>query len=697
VVFGRSLPHRRPLREGGIFCCALSRRLLLRGESRRWRDREHVGGLERRAMGAEKITLTLPDGSTRAFPAGTTPLEVARSVGERLAAAAVAGELDGQIVDLRAPLRRSGRFRVLTPRDPEAGQVIRHSAEHVLADAVEKLFPGTIIDAGRQDHSEKFQYDFRIDHAFTPEDLERIEGEMARIVREKKPFERQVVSRAEAAEIFRRRKEEIKLIRLADIPESDEITIFRHGEFLDLCRGPHVQRTDQIGAFKLLETSGAYFKGDERNEMLQRIYGTAFATREELDAYFAKIEEARRRDHRRLGKELDLFSFSPLAPASAFFHPRGAVVYNQLVEFVRELYREYGYQEVITPQLFDVDLWKRSGHYEAYRENMFFSDVEGREFSLKPMNCPAACLIYATRGHSYRELPLRLADFGKLHRYERSGVVQGLTRVRTFAQDDAHIYCTPGQIGSEVASLFDFIFRIYSTFDFAKPVIYFSTKPEKAIGDDGLWRDAEAQLERCLRDRGVEYTMNPGEGAFYGPKIDFVVHDAIGREWQLGTIQLDFNLPSRFDLTYAAEDGTEQRPVMIHRAILGSIERFFGVMLEHFAGDLPLWVAPEQARVLPVSDRFTQAGRALRDRLVGAGLRTELDERSEKLGAKIRDGELAKVPVLLVVGAREAEAGGASVRVRHRGDLGGKSVDEIIATMTTAVRERSLNPWPEAQ
>jgi threonyl-tRNA synthetase len=648
-------------------------------------------------MSEGNIKLTLPDGSVREFPAGATPMEVARAVGDRLAKAAVAGELDGEIVDLRAPIPRSGKFRVLTPRDPEAAVVIRHSAEHVLADAVEHLFPGTIIDAGRQDHSEKFQYDFRIDRAFTAEDLERIEQEMARIVKDGYPFERRVVSREEAEEVFRKRKEEIKLIRLEDIPKGEEITIFRHRDFVDLCRGPHVQRTDQIGAFKLLETSGAYFKGDERNEMLQRIYGTAFATKEELDAYFAKIEEARRRDHRRLGKDLDLFSFSPLAPASPFFHPRGAIVYNELVALMRELYREFGYEEVITPQLFDVDLWKRSGHYDNYRENMFFSDVEGREFSMKPMNCPGHCLIFAARAHSYRELPVRMADFGRLHRYERSGVVQGLTRVRTFSIDDAHIFCTPGQIEQEVGSLFELMFRVYGIFGFQEPAIYLSTKPEKAIGEPELWEQAEASLERCLRDRGVGYTLNPGEGAFYGPKIDFVVHDAIGREWQLGTIQLDFNLPNRFDLTYVAEDGSEHRPVIIHRAVLGSVERFFGVMLEHFAGDLPLWLAPEQARVLPVSDRFTEAGRAVRDKLVAAGLRGALDERSEKLGAKIRDGELAKVPILLVVGAREAESGGASVRVRHRGDLGTKGLDEIVSTMTTTVKERSINPWPEAQ
>ena len=646
-------------------------------------------------MSSETITLTLPDGSSREVPADATPLEVARAVGERLARAAVAGELDGAVVDLRAPLGRSGAFRVLTAKDVEAGAVIRHSAEHVLADAVERLFPGTIIDAGRQDHSEKFQYDFRFPRGFTPEDLERIEAEMARIVKEARPFERRVVTREQAADVFTKRKEEIKLVRLADIPEGEPITLFQHGEFVDLCRGPHVQRTDQIGAFKLIETSGAYFKGDERNEMLQRIYGTAFATREELDAYFARIEEARRRDHRRLGRELDLFSFSPLAPASPFFHPKGATVYNELLAFMRGLYVTYGYQEVITPQLFDAELWKTSGHYFHYKENMFFAEVDEREYGLKPMNCPSHCVLFGVHAHSYRELPLRIADFGRLHRYERSGVVQGLTRVRSFCQDDAHIFCMPSQIGSEVDRLFDMMFEVYRTFGFSDPVIYLSTRPEGAMGGDALWESAESQLQECLTRRGVAFTINPGDGAFYGPKIDFVVHDAIGREWQLGTIQLDWNLPERFGLAYVGEDGAEQRPVMLHRAVLGSVERFFGVMLEHFAGDLPLWLAPEQARVLPVSDRFIEPARAVRARLIAGGLRAEVDERSEKLGAKIRDGELGKVPVLLIVGAREAESGGASVRVRHRGDLGAKSLDEIVAAMTATARDRSLNPWPE--
>jgi len=646
---------------------------------------------------SEELTLRLPDGSERTVPAGTTPLEVARTIGERLAHAAVAGVLDGTIVDLRAPLESSGEFRVLTARDPEAGEVIRHSAEHVMADAVERLFPGTIIDAGRQDHSEKFQYDFRFSRPFTPEDLERIEQEMARIVAEKHAFTREEVSRDEAARLFSERGEEIKLVRLADIPEGERITVFRHGTFVDLCRGPHVQRTDQIGAFKLLESSGAYFKGDERNEMLQRIYGTAFASKAELEAYFARIEEARRRDHRRLGRELDLFSFEAVAPASPFFHPRGAVVYNELLDYMRSLYRKYGYQEVITPQLFDAELWKTSGHYFNYKENMFFGEVDEREFGLKPMNCPSHCVMFAGRAHSYRELPLRIADFGRLHRYERSGVVQGLTRVRSFCQDDAHIFCMPSQIGAEVDSLFDMMFEVYETFGFETPQIYLSTKPEKAIGDAALWEAAESQLNECLVARGVPFTINPGDGAFYGPKIDFVVHDAIGREWQLGTIQLDWNLPERFELAYVAEDGNEQRPVMLHRAVLGSVERFYGVMLEHFAGDLPLWLAPEQVRVLPVSDRFLDAAKAVREKLVAAGLRAEVDERNEKLGAKIRDGELTKIPVLLIIGQREAESGTASVRVRHRGDLGGHPVDRLIVVLTTTVRDRSIDPWPEAQ
>jgi threonyl-tRNA synthetase len=642
---------------------------------------------------ASTIHVTLPDGSIREFPVGITVLAVAEQVGQRLAHETVAGKVNGRLVDLRTPLEDDVELRIVTTRDPEGGEVIRHSAEHVMADAVKRLWPGTPIDAGRQDHSEKFQYDFRFPRPFQPEDLERIVDEMRRIVKEDLPFERTEVSRRDAAGIMSERGEAIKLIRLEDIPEGDTISLYRHGEFVDLCRGPHVQRTSQIGAVKLLEASGAYFKGDERNEMLQRIYGTAFASKKELDAYFARLEEIRRRDHRRLGKELDLFSFHPEAPASPFFHPRGAIVYNALIEHMRERYLHYGYQEVITPQIFDVELWKRSGHYDNYRENMFFADafddVQERSSSIKPMNCPSHCLLYSGAARSYRDLPLRLADFGRLHRYERSGVVTGLTRVRSFAQDDAHIFCTPEQIGSEIRSLFDFIFETYDLFGFAEIEIYLSTRPEKAMGDVAVWEHAESVLAASLEERGVAFTVNAGDGAFYGPKIDFVVHDALGREWQLATIQLDFMLPERFELTYIDSENAERRPVMIHRAIFGSLERFYGVMLEHFAGDLPPWLAPEQVRVLPITDVVKDYAESVCSLMRERGLRAEVDHRNEKLGYKIREGEAMKVPYLLVVGERETQEGTVSLRLRHRRDEGAQPLGAVADRICNAVRTRS--------
>jgi len=641
------------------------------------------------------IHITLPDGATKELEAGVTVLEVAESIGKRLAKQTVAGLVNGRLVDLRTPIEEDVELRIVTTRDPEGGEIIRHSAEHVMADAVKRLWPGTPIDAGRQDHSEKLQYDFRFPRPFKTEDFKRIEEEMRRIIKEDLPFERIEVTREEARRIMEERGEDIKLVRLEDIPEGETITLYRHGDFLDLCRGPHVQRTSQIGAVKLLEASGAYFKGDERNEMLQRIYGTAFASTKELDAYFARLEEIRKRDHRKLGRELDLFSFHQEAPASPFFHPKGAVIYNALVELMREKYRQYGYEEVITPQIFDISLWKRSGHYENYRENMYFADcwenVEDRKFSVKPMNCPSHCLIYGTRAHSYRDLPRRLADFGRLHRYERSGVVTGLTRVRSFSQDDAHIFCTPQQIEPEITALFDLIFEVFDIFGFEDIEIFLSTRPEKAMGDRAIWDHAETVLARCLDARGVAYNINAGDGAFYGPKIDFVVHDAIGREWQLATIQLDFLLPERFGLAYVDTDGVEKRPVMIHRAILGSVERFFGVMLEHFAGDLPPWLAPEQARVLPITDGVNDYAESVATTLREAGIRASVDRRSEKLGYKIREGEAMKVPYLLVVGGREAEQGTVALRLRHRRDEGVHPVDavrdRIVNVITTRSRE----------
>lgn len=641
------------------------------------------------------ITVTLPDGSTREYPEGTTVLQVAESIGKRLARETVAGELDGRLVDLRTPLREDVRLRIITTRDPEAGEVIRHSAEHVMADAVKRLWPGTPIDAGRQDHSEKFQYDFRFPRPFKPEDFEKIEAEIKKICSEDLPFQRQTVTREECREIFLERSEDIKIKRLEDIPEGQEISLYRHGDFLDLCRGPHVQRTKQIGAVKLLEASGAYFKGDERNEMLQRIYGTAFVSKKEMKAYFDRLEELRQKDHRRLGRILDLFSFHPESPASPFFHPRGTVVYNELLKLMREKYVEYGYDEVITPQVFDVSLWKRSGHYDNYRDDMFFADsydeVEGRSNSIKPMNCPSHCLIYANSGHSYRELPIRLADFGRLHRYERSGVVTGLTRVRTFSQDDAHIFCRPEQIGREIEKLFDFIFEIYELFAFSEVKVYLSTRPEKAMGDPKVWEHAEAVLTRCLEDReGIDFAVKAGDGAFYGPKIDFDVHDALGRAWQLATIQLDFQMPERFGLGYIDSDGAEKQPVMIHRAILGSLERFFGVMLEHFGGDLPPWLAPEQLRLLPISDEVLNYAESVAQQARDMGLRVSVDARQEKLGYKIREGESMKVPYLLVVGGREADSGNVALRLRHRRDEGVQPSAEVLERILKVVQSRSI-------
>ncbi|MEO8274673.1 MAG: threonine--tRNA ligase [Thermoanaerobaculia bacterium] len=637
-----------------------------------------------------EIVLTLPDGSERRVPQGTTALEVAHSIGPRLAQDAVGAEVDGRRIDLREPLNQSGAFKLFTTRNPEAGDFVRHSAEHVLADAVTRLWPEAIYDAGRKDHSEKFQYDFRFERAFTPDDLAAIEQKMREIVAEDAPFERVEVSRDEAAALFAAAGNDLKLERLRDIPEGERITLFRHGRFTDLCRGPHLQRAGQIGAVKLLEGSGVYFKGDEKNERLQRIYGTAFATKKDLEAYEKSFEEARARDHRRLGVELDLFSFSPLAPASPFFHPKGATVYNALIDYVRELYATRGYGEVVTPQILDVELWHTSGHYANYVENMFFTDVDERKFAVKPMNCPTHCLIFATRKRSYRDLPIRYADFGRLHRYERSGVTSGLTRVRSFSQDDGHIFCTEEQIGDEVRALIEMYFTVYRTFGFDEIKVNFSTRPAKSLGSDELWAHAESALEAALlANVGADgYVVNKGDGAFYGPKIDFQLKDAIGRWWQLGTIQLDYQMPQRFDLEYVAADGTFPRPVMIHRAMLGSLERFLGILIEHTAGAFPLWLAPVQIKVLPVSEKTLEYSRQVAAAALALGFRVELDESNEKLGYKVRLAQLEKVPYMLVIGAKEAEQGSVSVRLRSGEDLGAMPLGELLPRLTAQAAGR---------
>ena len=559
---------------------------------------------------------------------------------------------------------------------------IRHSVSHIMADAVLQLFPEAKYAIGPPT-DDGFYYDFDVSRPFTPEDLEQIESLMRERIAEDVPFIRTEVSREEARAAFSDQpyKQEI----IDGIPEGDALYTLQHGPFTDLCGGIHVERSGQVAAFKLLSVAGAYWRGDERNPMLQRIYGTAWESQEALDNHLAMLEEAERRDHRRLGRELDLFLFDPIAPASPFFLPKGAVVYGQLVNYVRGLYQRYGYQEVITPEIYSTDLWKRSGHYDHYLENMFLIQTGEREYGVKPMNCPAHALMYSTQLHSYRDLPLRFADFGRLHRFELSGATHGLTRVRTFSQDDAHIFCTPEQILSEVQAFISMLMESYRTFGFEEPKVMLSLRPEKHVGSEEMWDRAEAALEDVLKQSGLDYEPKPGEGAFYGPKIDFFVPDAIGREWQLGTIQLDFSLPERFDLDYIAEDGSQQRPVVLHRAMLGSIDRFLGVLIEHYGGAFPLWLAPVQAVVIPIADRHLPYAERVADGLRVQGLRAEVDAKSERMNAKIRNAQLQKVPYMLVVGDRESEANAAAVRLRDGSDLGAMALEDIEARMVAEV------------
>ena len=562
---------------------------------------------------------------------------------------------------------------------------IRHSAAHVLADAVLELFPEAKYAIGPP-IEEGFYYDFQMAQPFTPEDLQRIESVMRERIARDYSFQMAEVTRQEARELFATQPFKQELID--DLPEGEQITTCRHGEFLDLCRGRHVESTGQIPALKLLSVAGAYWRGDEHKPMLQRVYGTAWESQDELDAYLARREEASRRDHRRLGQELRLFFFDPASPASPFFLPNGAKLYNILVGYVRDLYIRYGYQEVITPQIFDSELWKRSGHYTNYKENMYFTHVDEREFGVKPMNCPAAALLYTSQFHSYRDLPVRYADFGRLHRYERSGVTHGLPRVRTFSQDDAHIFCTPEQVEGEIKAFITMVDETYRVFHFKDVRVALSLRPEKRIGTDELWDQAEDALKRGLDAQGMEYEPKPGEGAFYGPKIDFFVADALGRDWQLGTIQLDYNLPERFDLEYAAADGSRQRPVVLHRAMLGSIERFLGVAIEHYGGAFPLWLAPVQAVMVPIADRHLAFAEQVRSELAVGGVRVEVNSRNERMNAKVRDAQLLKVPYILVVGDREEGAQAAAVRLRTGQDLGPMPVADILARMQHEVQAR---------
>ncbi len=646
-------------------------------------------------MATETIQLVLPNGATRDVPVGTPARDVVLSIGPGLLKAAIAVAIDGDVQDLVTPIRKGGAFVVLKESDPRSLAVLRHSGAHVLATAVRRLRPDAKIGFGPA-IDDGFYYDFEVDRPFTPEDLEAFEAEMLKVAADKLPFVRAEVTKAEAARTFA--DDPLKLERLAELGDDEVISTYTDGPFTDLCRGPHVPDTSYLKHFKLLSTAGAYWRGDERRQMLQRIYATAFWKKEDLEAHVHRLSEARRRDHRVLGKQLDLFRFFPEAPGAAFWTRNGTHLWNALEGFVRERQRD-GFMEIRTPLMYSKTLWEKSGHWGKYRENMFLvhnNESGEQDMSLKPMNCPSHHLYFAAQKHSYRELPVRYVTFDPLHRNELSGALSGLTRVRQFSQDDCHVYLREDQIADEVQFLMDFILGYYATFGLTARV-KFATRPEQRIGSDALWDRAEAALRAALEKTGQPYELKAGDGAFYGPKVDFDVMDSIGRAWQIGTIQLDYNAPERFDLGYTGEDNTTHRPVVIHRAVSGSLERFIAILIEHFAGAFPVWLSPEQVRVLPIADDFAAQARDVVSRMRAAGIRAHLDDRNETLNYRIREAETMKTPYMAVMGKREADAGTLAVRERGQGkkqDVIG--VDAFIARICDEVRTRAL-PAPAAE
>jgi threonyl-tRNA synthetase len=631
----------------------------------------------------DSIKIALPDGKSVEVGRGTRIDEIAAAAG--MNGNVIAAMVDGRPVDLSRPLENDCSLAWVSADSPEGLDVLRHSTAHLMAQAVQSLFPGTQVTIGPT-IEDGFYYDFKRDRAFTAEEIAQIEARMEEIAKANLTVTREVMPKRQAIELFRGMGEDYKVAILQDIPD-EIVSLYRQGDWADLCRGPHVPSTGAIKAFKLTGVAGAYWRGNEKNEMLQRIYGTAWPTKQALKEHLRLLEEAKKRDHRKLGRELDLFSFHPVAPASPFFHPKGATVYNELIAYVRRLYVRYGYEEVITPQILDVELWRRSGHYDHYRDSMYFTHIDEREFGVKPMNCPGHTLIYAAKKRSYRDLPLRIADFGRLHRYERSGVTAGLTRVRSFSQDDAHIFCAPGQIESEISVLIRMLREVYRTFQFGEMQVKLCTRPQDFIGLPEVWEKAEAALAQALSKAAIDYKINPGDGAFYGPKIDFVVLDALRRGWQLATIQLDFFLPERFDLVYTSPGGTEERPVMIHRALLGSIERFMGILIEHCAGAFPLWLAPVQVRILTVTDDHKEYAMKVFEGLRDEGWRVEVDERNEKLGYKIREAQLAKIPYAVVIGDKEVAAQTVAPRRRGGENVAPLSVGDFIQRLKIEVAQ----------
>jgi threonyl-tRNA synthetase len=632
--------------------------------------------------------VTLPDGSQRAFDQAVTVMQLAESIGAGLARAALAGRVDGQLVDASTLIERDATVAIITAKDAEGLEIIRHSTAHLLAQAVKSLFPtaqvtiGPVIEDG-------FYYDFSFERPFTPEDLAAMEKKMQELAGQSIPVQRSVLPRDEAVAFFRGLGEKYKAEIIEAIPADEPLSLYNQGDFTDLCRGPHVPDTGRIKAFKLMKVAGAYWRGDSRNEMLQRIYGTAWADKKDLDAYLHRLEEAERRDHRKIGKAQDLFHTQEEAPGMVFWHPKGWTVWQVVEQYMRGVYRQNGYQEIRCPQILDVGLWKASGHWDNFQENMFFTASENREYAVKPMNCPGHIQVFKQHLHSYRELPLRFGEFGSCHRNEPSGALHGIMRVRSFTQDDGHIFCTEEQIQSEVAAFIELLRKVYADFGFTDILYKLSTRPEKRLGSDEVWDKAESALSAALESRSIEYQLQPGEGAFYGPKIECSLRDAIGRVWQCGTIQVDFMMPGRLGAEYVAEDSSRRTPVMLHRAIVGSFERFIGILLEHYAGSLPIWLAPVQAVVANITDRQTDYVAQVAKDLEKQGFRVKTDLRNEKIGFKIREHSMQRVPYILVVGDREMENGTVSVRSQQGTDLGSLNVSEFAARMAREIEAKN--------
>ena len=635
------------------------------------------------------MKVTLKDGSFKEFDQPMSVIDIAASISSGLARMACGGEIDGESVDLRYVVDRDCQLNILTARDEKGLAALRHTASHVMAQAVKRLYPDARLAIGPS-IADGFYYDIDFASPIAAEDLEKIEAEMKKIVKEALPLERFTLPREEALALMREKEEPYKVELIEDLPEGEEISFYRQGEFTDLCAGPHLMSTKDVGkAYKLMSIAGAYWRGNEHNKMLTRIYATAFGKKEELEAYITMMEEAKKRDHRKLGRELGLFMMHDAGPGFPFFLPKGMVLKNTLMEYWREIHKKAGYVEIATPIMLNRSLWETSGHWDHYKNNMYTTTIDEQDFAIKPMNCPGGVLVYASEPRSYRDLPLRMGEIGLVHRHEKSGQLHGLMRVRCFNQDDAHIFMTPEQIKEEIKGVATLINEVYTLFGFQYHV-ELSTRPEDSMGSDEDWEMATEGLRSALDELGLDYVVNEGDGAFYGPKIDFHLVDAIGRTWQCGTIQLDFQLPQRFELEYQGADGEKHRPIMIHRVAFGSIERFIGILIEHFAGAFPTWLAPVQVKVLPISDKFAQYAESVRKQLDEAGIRVELDTRSEKIGYKIREAQMQKIPYMLVVGQKEAEEGLVSVRSRFVGDEGQKKLEAFIADISEEIQARTV-------